>query len=79
MGWDVDPAPESDPEGTGFDSGSDRDHFQTFSGFSLEKWFSENGRKKHKFGEKNGHNSASTKTDNLRLKSFILTRRGGAI
>ena len=78
MGWDTDPAPESDPEGTGNDSGSDRDHFRTFFGFSSEKWFSENGRKNTKL-EKIGHDSASTKTGKLTLKSFILTRRGGAI
>ena len=29
--------------------------------------------------EKLGHNSPSTQTEKLRLRSFILTRRGGAI
>ena len=79
MGLDADPVRESDPEGTGFDSGPDRDRFRTFFGFSSEEWFSEMGRTKNTNLENIGHDSASTQTEKLRLSSFILTRRGGAI
>ena len=78
MGWEPDGGGREGREGTGFDSGSDRDRFRTFFGFSSEKWFSENCRKNANL-EEIGRNSTSTKTENLRLKSFILTRRGGAI
>ena len=78
MGWDADGGGREGREGTGFDSGSDRDRFRTFFGFSSEKWFSEMGRTNTNL-EKIGHNSASTQTGKLRLSSFILTRRGGAI
>ena len=52
--------------------------YLTLFGFSSEKWFSEKGRKTTNL-EKIGPNSASTQTEKLRLRSFILTRRGGAI
>ena len=78
MGLDRDRGGREGKEGTGFDSGSDRDRFRTFFGFSLEKWFSEKGRTNTNL-ERNGHNSPSTQTEKLTLGSFILTRRGGAI
>ena len=78
MGWEPDGSGREGWEGTGFDSGSDRDRFRTFFGFSSETWFSEKGRKNLNL-ETNGHNSASAQTEKLRLRSFILTRRGGAI
>ena len=53
--------------------------FGHFLGFSSEKWFSEMGRNKNTNLEKLRHNSISTQTDKLKLRSFILTRRGGAI
>ena len=44
----------------------------------LEKWFSEMGRKNTNL-EKLVHDRISTQTEKLKLRSFILTRRGGAI
>ena len=45
MGLDADGGGREGREGTGFDSGSNRDRFRTFLGFSSEKWFSEMGQK----------------------------------
>ena len=53
--------------------------FGNVSDFLRKSGFQKMAGNKNTNLENIGHNSASTQTEKLRLRSFILTRRGGAI